>query len=210
MATFGELKAKVGDWLSASTARLSDTVRGDLINMQQRELLRLHDLRFGEFSDDSVTPSGSRASTLPANFSRPLMFWRLGSTGALIQLNQIQEIDTFIGRYPDGTKMGTPVDFTIYGNEAWFGPTPSTAIAYSRLYYGSLPDMVSDGDSNQFTIRAWEVLLWGALVFATTYLIEDARAPIFQANYDRTLSQLLTEHSRARASAGELVSQEPG
>jgi hypothetical protein len=209
MATFGELKAKIGDWLSASTARLSDTVRGDLINMQQRELLRLHDLRFGEFvEEDATSPAGVRGSTLPANFSRPILLWRLGEDFA--PLKQIQEFDSFIARYPDASKTGTPGHYLIVGNEIWFGPTPATLFAYKRSYYGTLPDMTADGDSNQFTIQAWEVLLWGALVFATKYMIEDTRAPVFQENFDRTLSQLLTEHSRARSSAGELVSREPG
>lgn len=210
MATYGELKAKVGDWLSAGTARLPDSVRGDLINMQQRELLRLHDLRFGEISTTFATVTNTREVTLPATFSRPLKLWYLDSTGGLVAVNQIPEIDVFLRRYPDPTKTGSPKHFTIFGNQLWLGPTPGSVQTINLAYYAVLADLASDGDSNDFTIRAWEVLLWGALAFATKYMIEDARAPVFQENFERTLSQLLTEHSRARTSAGELVSQEPG
>lgn len=210
MATFAELKTKVADWLSVSTARLPVSVAGDLINMQQRELLRLHDLRFGEISDTFATVASTREVTLPATFSRPLKLWYLDSTAGLVTVNPIPEIDVFLRRYPDPTKTGSPVHFTIFGNQLWLGPTPGGVQTINRAYYGVLPDLVADGDSNDFTVRAWEVLLWGALVFATKYLIEDPRTPVFQENLDRTLSQLLTEHSRARYSAGELVSQEPG
>lgn len=211
MATFAELKAKVADWLSVSAARLPDSVAGDLVNMQQRELLRLHDLRFGEIIDTFATVASTREVTLPATFSRPLKLWYLDSAAGLVTVRQIPELDVFLRLYPDPTKMGSPKHFTVFGNQLWLGPTPASVQTINRAFYAVLPDLnETDNTSNDFTTRAWEVLLWGALVFATKYMIEDARAPVYQENFDRTLSQLLTEHSRARTSAGELVSQEPG
>jgi hypothetical protein len=213
--TFEDLKAKVADWLSASSVRLPDSVCGDLINQTQRAEMRDNDYRFGEIAGTFSTVAGTYRYTLPELFSRPIELWFFTGSDAPSRLNQIPTYDQFIGRYPDPTNAALfqdPQDFLIFGNEIWLGPTPGSVITINHAYYQVFADLTngSPNNENQFTKRAWEVLFWGALVRSTEYTFEDARRAIYEDNFERVKRQLAIEHSRAEYSAGAIISQEPG
>jgi hypothetical protein len=206
---FQELKDKIGDWLAVDTARLPDTVRGDLINLAMRDLSREHDLWLNEKTgvNNIGWEIGLRDYPVPSDFSRPHSIWYL-SAGKVVFLTQKSK-EQFDILFPDSTQTGSPVSYTLWSGSLQFGPTPDAAINANLNYY-TIPADLTGAISNFFTTLAWEALFFRALVYASKYLIEDPRLPVWeQAARDAEL-KLVIEHARARHSGGALVIEEPG
>lgn len=210
--TFESLKTKIGDWLGADTTRLPTSVRGDLLNMAQREMLRKHDLRFGEVTDTFPTVSGTADYALPTGWKQPFSFWYVDpDTSGVVELAYLSK-EVFDGRYPDTTKQAKPVAYTVWGSNIRLGKTPDRVLTITRNYYRVLPDLTDGAPNNEnaFTQNAWEVLLWWALLHSTMYTIEDARLPIWAERFRQAETDLVSEHRRAWSSGRVAQSEEPG
>lgn len=195
--TFATLQAKIISWLNVDTTRLS--IAGDLINMAQRELLRKHDLRFGETSDTFATADGDNDYDLPTGFSRPHSLWYTDpDTSAVVFVTYLPK-DEFDARYPDATKKAKPGNYTFWGQTLYLGKTPDQIITINRNYYKLLADLSADGDSNDFTDNAWEAIFFKALTLSSLYMVEDARMPVWQAKAKQLEDDLVEEHRRARS-----------
>lgn len=208
---FSQIKAAIVDWLASDTVRLSDNVQGDLVNIVMRRVCRLHDLSYNEASDDFATVAGQRDYSLPATWSRPHTLWYLDTENSSIVYLTYKSKQEFDAIYPDQTKTAKPVTYTIWGSNLQLGKTPDRVLTINRNYYQILADLVTaTNETNAFTMNAWEVLLFLALVEATEYGIEDERVPFWKAKADSMLNELLIEHARAKSVGRKAVSEEPG
>lgn len=219
--TFEQLKASIGDWLQVNTNRVADTVRGDLINMAQREIMRNHTLWFGETSDTFPTVAGTNGYDFPTGFVRfqthgdangsPI--WYLDDDNAVVWVKYLPK-DEFDATYGGETSAdySEPINYTLWGGQVILGPTPDDVYTMHRDYYKVLADLADSSPNNEnvFTDNAWEVLLWRVLLFATVYVIEDSRAQIWKTKSDVAEADLVREHAYIRASARRIQSEEPG
>ena len=119
--TFETLKTKIGDWVGVDIQRLPEQVRGDALNLIQRQVTRNHDLRYGEV-DDSIPLTASVANyTLPANWRNPISLWYINPvTSARIDVVRLSK-DEFDIRHPVVGDTGTPINYTIWGSTLSFG-----------------------------------------------------------------------------------------
>lgn len=204
---FGQLKQAVWDWLGVGQERLPASTCGQIINICQKELLRRYDLRFGEYTYTFNLVANQREYDLPEGFSRPYQMYAVRG-GRKFDISFLTR-EEFLVKFGSGTDTGVPINYTIYADKILFGPTPAaSATAYFDIYR-LLPDLVSDTDTNDLLEKAWEVILFMALEYATTYLIEDARAQLWAAKADKLIGQLVREYSRSFAAARRPVTQEP-
>ena len=210
--TFETLKAKLGDWFGVDTARLPDSVRGDTINLIQRQIMRRHDLRFGETTDTLALVAGTGSYTLPTLWSRPLNLWYTNPSTNSVTSLQRQDRDEFDLLYPDTTDTGTPLNYTVWGSSLIIGPTPDQNITLNRNYYAILTDLadVSPNNTNDFVAQAWEVLFYGSLAYVARYMLEDSRIAVLEAKFLELEADLVSEHRRERSSGRIPQSQEPG
>lgn len=199
MSTFLQLQTSLADWLSVDATSLPVSVRKDLINQAMRELLHLHELRFGEFADTVATIIGTQDYALPTGFSRPYILWYFDTAISGLTTLKYIERDLFIVRFPDVTVTGEPTHYSIFGSNFKFGPTPKTVRTINREYYGLLADLSADGDTNTFTIAYPEPILFRAMVLASKYGLEDARAPMWEAEAKAHEQRLIIEYSGIRS-----------
>lgn len=68
-------------------------------------------------------------------------------------------------------------------------PTPAPGTKLTMIYYGEIPDLVNDTDTNFITEIAPDLLVYGALSFAADYYIDD-RGPQFEAVAQRAFQEL--------------------
>lgn len=200
--TYETLIDKMQEWLHVDSVRLPDTAAGLCLNLIQREALRKNDLRFGETEDSFQATAGDREYDLPTGWSRPLSLWFVNpSTESKVDIVRLEK-DEFDGIHTEGLTQNTPRHYTIWGSVLLLGPTPDATLTIYRNYYRLLPDLVpgSPGNTNDFVTNAWEVLFFGALAFASQYMLEDPRAPMWQALYMQKLTDLDGEHRREKAS----------
>ncbi len=203
------LRTALGDWLDVDTTRLSNSIRDDSLNIVMRRLLRKYDLWFGETSDTFATVDGTRDYAKPTGWSRPFSVWYTDpDTSAVVFLDRINK-DEFDARFPDSTKKAKPTHYTVWGTNLQLGKTPDQVITINRNYYKILDDLSASNLSNDFTTNAWEVLLFGALVEITEFLIEDARRPMWVRKFEGFESDLQAEHRREHSAGRIPQSKEP-
>jgi hypothetical protein len=87
-------------------------------------------------------------------------------------------------------ESGLPVYYTVLASEFLFAPIPDGTRTLEILYYAK-PAVLSDSNaSNVFLANYPDALLYGALVEAEPYLINDARVQLWISLYDRAINSI--------------------
>lgn len=69
----------------------------------------------------------------------------------------------------------TPRIYTRIQGSLLLKPTPPAGITITLIYYGEIPDLVADTDTNFVTELAPDLLIYTALMFAADYYIDDRK-----------------------------------
>jgi hypothetical protein len=86
--------------------------------------------------------------------------------------------------------IGLPVFYTILASEFKFAPIPDAAYTLEILYYAK-PTFLSNANvSNVFLANYPDALLYGSLIEAEPYLINDARSQLWATLYDRAIKNI--------------------
>ena len=75
-------------------------------------------------------------------------------------------------------------------------PTPDAAYVYHFYYYQYLPELSADTDTNWWTTDAWEILLYGALLQAQSFLKDDSRIQLWHGLLQEALIGLVTSEKK--------------
>ena len=87
-------------------------------------------------------------------------------------------------------ESGRPFYYTVLASEFLFAPIPDGTKTLEILYYAK-PTVLSDSNaSNVFLANYPDALLYGALVEAEPYLINDARVQLWISLYDRAINSI--------------------
>lgn len=87
-------------------------------------------------------------------------------------------------------ETGKPVFYTVLASEFQFAPIPDTAYTLEILYYAKPPVLSGSNASNVFLANYPDALLYGALIEAEPYLINDARSQTWATLYDRAVKNI--------------------
>lgn len=99
-------------------------------------------------------------------------------------------------------ETGSPHFYCREGASYLLFPTPSSGTVYLN-YYCSFTEMSSDSDENTLAKIASDAIIYGALIFASDYFL-DERAQLFNQKYNEFLIEI-TEQSNDAELAGELA-----
>lgn len=69
-----------------------------------------------------------------------------------------------------------PLYYTRVQGSYLIKPTPPQDYEITMIYYGEIPDLANDTDSNFVTEIAPDLLVYGALTFAADYFVDDRKA----------------------------------
>lgn len=96
--------------------------------------------------------------------------------------------------WPNPTSEDVPKFYCDYDYTHWLvGPTPDAAYNFEVLYYERAQPLDSSNQSNWFTQYAPQAMLYGSLLQAMPYLKNDARIPMWKAEYDEIVRVLKGE-----------------
>jgi hypothetical protein len=84
------------------------------------------------------------------------------------------------------------VFYTVLAQEFLFAPIPDFAYTLEILYYAKPTILSNSNTSNVFLANYPDALLYGALVEAEPYLINDARVQLWISLYDRAVNAIST------------------
>lgn len=87
-------------------------------------------------------------------------------------------------------ESGLPVFYTVLSAEFQFAPIPDTGYVLEILYYAQPTVLSSSNSSNVFLANYPDALLYGSLLEAEPYLINDARSQTWATLYDRAIKNI--------------------
>lgn len=99
--------------------------------------------------------------------------------------------------WPDPTQTALPRYYCDYNYTNWlFGPTPDAAYPYEIVYHEMPALLDATSQTNWWTEFAPNALLYATLLEATPFLKSDARIPVWEGFYNRTIAAMNGEDVR--------------
>jgi hypothetical protein len=96
--------------------------------------------------------------------------------------------------WPNATTTEVPKFYCDYDYTHWLvAPTPALAYDFEVLYYERAQPLDSSNQTNWFTQYSPQAMLYGSLLQAMPYLKNDARLPMWKAEYDEIVRVLKGE-----------------
>jgi len=150
----------------------------------------------------SVTISGGVA-TVPTAFVE-LKF-------AYVSTSPVQVLDwvppeMIYARYPVRSGAEIPKDISIAGANFIFGPYPGN-YTINGIYYARLTALSDSNTTNWFTTYAPDLLLYGALLEAAPFMMDDKRIATWQTFYQKAYSAVANEEKRKRSAGGSIATR---
>jgi len=195
---YADLKATIASYLARSdlTAQIPSFI-------QLAEVRLRRDLRIRQMLKSSVTNTtgGDQTVSLPIDF--------LQLRDLFIVTNPIRSLDyltpSVFNRNARVTESGLPVNYTVIANEFKLAPVPDSDYTLRMLYYYA-PEFLSDTNpSNMFLSTCPDLLLYGALIEAEPYLMNDGRIQLWAGMYDRGVASLTSSDDASEHSAVPLT-----
>jgi len=100
-----------------------------------------------------------------------------------------------------------PSFYSIMDDALEIVPAPATDIDIEMIYYGKIPSLSVSVTSNWLLVKAPDLYLYGALLHASPFLLDDQRVGMFGSMYNSRLDSLQLESDKALHSGGPLVAR---
>lgn len=180
---YSDLQASVAGYLGRSdlTTQIPDFIRF-------AELRLGRELRTRQMLNSATAPTiaNDARTALPTDF--------LEIRDLFIQGNPRRPL-TYLSpsaftREAKADSIGLPVFYTILASEFKYAPIPDTAYTLEILYYAKPTFLSTANTSNVFLANYPDALLYGALIEAEPYLINDARSQLWATLYDRAIKNI--------------------
>jgi hypothetical protein len=183
LATYSDLKTTVANYLARTdlTTQIPDFIR--FAELRLRRELRIRQMLK---TVTTTTTGGDPTVALPSDFLEARDFY--------VSTNPIQPLTyaspAIFSRNTNTTQSGKPLNYTILASEFKLSPVPDSNYTLEMLYFASPTFMDDSNASNVFMANAPDALLYGALVEAEPYIMNDARVNTWGSLYDRAISTL--------------------
>lgn len=194
----GQLKAAIGDWLKRPD--LSGILL-DFIALAEARIAR--ELRPSRqvvsASPRLAVAAGAAVVALPADWLESVRV-RLVAPDRELVIVTAQEM---AGRYRLSDR-GSPQVFTVEGTSLRLGPTPDAAVEIDLLYHARLPALAAD-DSTTWLLQSHPGLyLWASLAEAAPFVLDDARAALWETKWQAEAQKFNQADDRAAHSGSVL------
>ena len=197
ISTYAELQTAVANWLDRTdlTARVPE-----FITLAEARIGRR--LRVRGVEERSTTPlvSAQEYYALPSDF--------LEARNVQINTNPVNVLtyrtpEQLDKDFPYST-AGTPCAFTIIGEEIQLKPVPSTTDTMEIAYFKKLSALSASNTTNWLTTNAPDLLLYGSLIEAEAYLVDDPRIAVWKGAFDESISEWNRQENKGRYSGSHL------
>ena len=195
--TYGTLKAAVANWLDRDD--LSDRIP-EFISLSEAIFNRTLRIRAMETTVSDSTPSGSKEDALPTGYLQMREIHL--ETSPVVSLSYITP--EIMYRIRAGSTNSKPNSYTIMGDNILFGPTPNSVYTYSMTYYKALSALSDDDPTNWAILNAPDLYMYGTLLQAEPFLMNDERVPLWERGFRQAISDLQEQDNKDRHSGSEM------
>tara|TARA_R110000824_G_scaffold164768_2_gene341195 strand:+ start:225 stop:719 length:495 start_codon:yes stop_codon:yes gene_type:complete len=120
-------------------------------------------------------------------------------------ITQLQYLTPEImNRINAGSRTGKPETYTIIANNILFGPTPDAVYNISMLYYKTFDALTALAPTNWVITNAPDVYLYGSLLEAEPFLMNDQRVQLWATALTQSINTLQEQDNKDRHSGSAL------
>lgn len=181
LATYTDLLDSIPKWLNKRTL---DGRAPDFIALAEADIEAK--LRSREMQTTVEAPVTCASVNLPTDWLDATRLWISGSTRAL----DFATPDQLIELRSCTSGGGTPTHYGLIDSVIELAPAPTAELSLWMTYYARIPRLDVDHPTNWLTARDIGVYLYGALMQASPYLLDDARVATWEKAYSSRISQL--------------------
>jgi|TARA_R100000656_G_scaffold82451_1_gene60326 hypothetical protein len=198
ISNYSELNTAVANWLDRDD--LTDRIP-EFISLCEARFNRVLRIRAMETLDTSVsTVAGTKTIALPTGYVQMRDIHL--NTSPIVQLQYVSP--EIMNRIHAGSDVGKPDVYTIIGNNISLGPTPSAAYEVSMLYYKTFDAITGLSPTNWVITNAPDIYLYGTLLEAEPFLMNDARVQLWATALTQSINNLQEQDNKDRHSGSAL------
>lgn len=184
VSSYSTLKTAIADWLA----------RGDLtgfidnfIQNWEEDFLR-EPQNFGRWMEaDLSVVIASSVAAVPADYLGLKYAYVNGSPSSRLDRMSLNQT---LGTYPRGGRTDIPRWITRGGSNFLFGPEPNSGYTIKGWYWAKpvlIRSYAADAVGHWLMINAPDLAIYGSLLQAEPFLMNDKRVALWQTMYDRQL-----------------------
>lgn len=196
--SYSDLQTAIAGYLARTdlTTQIPDFIR--LAETRLRRDLRIRQMLK---SVTTATVAGDETVELPSDFLEVRDFVVVG--------NPVQPLNYYspsaFNRNTRSWESGKPLDYTVLANDFQLAPIPDSNYTVKMFYFAS-PAFLSDTNtSNAFLANTPDALLYGALLEAAPYLMDDARINTWGTMFDRAMASITRSDEQGQYSGVPLA-----
>lgn len=198
ISNYTELQTAVANWLDRNdlSARIPE-----FIGLCEARFNRSLRIRAMETLDTSVsTVADTKTIALPTGYVQMRDIHITGDP--LVQLQYVTP--EIMNRIHAGSVSGRPEVYTIIGENIVLGPTPDAVYSTSMLYYKTFDALSDSSPTNWVITNAPDVYLYGTLLEAEPFLMNDARVQLWATALTESINTLQEQDNKDRHSGSAL------
>ena len=197
ISNYTELKTAVANWLDRDD--LTDRIP-EFIALAEARFNRVLRLRSMETKQTASTVAAQRNYALPTNYIQMRNFQL--NTNPLTTLSYVTP--EIYDRLWGGSTGGTPKFYTILADEISLGPIPGSVITMEMLFYKKFDNLSGSVATNWLITNAPDIYLYGTMLEAEPFIMNDERVQLWAAALERGVSDLQEQDNKDRHSGSAL------
>lgn len=187
IGTYSELQTAVQNWLDNTNTLPAERAQ-EFIRLAEADFQRRLRVRENLAVATGTLVAGTSTLAVPADFAG-LRTISVTSNGYPVSLTQLAP-DVALAAYA-GYTIGSPQHFVFEGSNLRFYPTPDSAYPYALTYWQRVPSLSDAAPTNWVLTRHPDLYLFGSLVQAEAYLVNDPRIVLWKTGYEEALEQII-------------------
>ena len=198
ISNYSELQTAVANWLDRDdlAARIPEFIT--LCEARFNRSLRIRAMETLDISVDTV--GGTSTVALPTGYVQMRDINLI--TSPITQLQYLTP--EIMNRINAGSLTGKPETYTIIADNILFGPTPDAAYDISMLYYKTFDALSDAAPTNWVITNAPDVYLYGTLLEAEPFLMNDQRVQLWATALTQSINTLQEQDNKDRHSGSAL------
>jgi len=197
ISTYSELTTAVANWLDRDDLTLRIP---EFITLAEAKFNRTLRLRSMEAKYTADTVAGQRNLALPTGYIQMRNFQV--NTSPLTTLSYVTP--EIYDRLWGGSTLGIPKFYTILANEVSFGPIPASVVEVEMLFYKNFTNLSSTVATNWLITNAPDAYLYGSMVQAEPFIMNDERVALWGAFLNQAIQELQEQDNKDRHSGSAL------
>lgn len=200
LSTYADLQLSIASWLNREDL---GTQIPDFIAMAEARFNR--ELRVNAMMQRDTATATSDYVALPSDWLQVSSVMVTSPANTYSAMTYITP-DEYFNLRNDGLANTTRY-YTIIDTNLLLLPAPTSEITLELVYYGKIPALSGGNTSNWLLSRSPDLYLYGSLLQAEAYLVNDERVPLWAGAVQKVIADMNLESEKARRPQGALMTR---